>query len=113
VDRWTLAQRIPEGTMLVVKIELHSANTGEVKEIGRMHISNVGGTNDRGDYKVDVLKRGAFRGRARQSEYRWGDLQQLPTTRTGSVENYPRLSYNVWRLVLRALRSAFPEEKNG
>lgn len=24
---------------------------------------------------------------------------------------YPRLSYNVWRLVARALLSAFPEER--
>lgn len=31
--------------------------------------------------------------------------------RKGEVHAYPRLAYNIWRLVMRALRSAFPEEK--
>lgn len=84
--------------MLVVKIELHSAITGRVSELGRMQISNTGkGSYDRGDYAVEVLRRSGVTGGA--------------VTRTGEVKNYPRLSYNVWRLVSRALRSAFPEEK--
>ena len=32
--------------------------------------------------------------------------------REGEVRDYPRQSYSVWRLVQRALRSAFPEEKS-
>lgn len=81
--------------MLIVKIELHSAITGEVSEIGRLHICNIGGTAKRGDYEAGVLRRG---GKGRY-------------TRTGKVSNYPRLSYNVWRLVIRSLLSCFPEEK--
>ncbi len=83
--------------MIVVKIELHSAITGEVSEIGRTYIDNVGGTQDRGDYRVRVCRRG-------------NEAIPRNPARMGAVTNYPRLSYNVWRLVIRALRSAFPEE---
>lgn len=38
--------------MLVVRVELHSAVTGNVTEIGRMVIANVGGTQQVGDYRV-------------------------------------------------------------
>lgn len=88
--------------MLVLKLELHSARTGEIKEIGRTIIANVGGTSKRGDYICKVSrKRDTFDNK---------DTWKEPL-RTGNVENYPRLSYNVWRLVIRALLSAFPEEK--
>ena len=88
-------------TMIVVKIELHSALTGEHRTLGHMRITNDGTTQDRkrGNYNVDVMRKG-------HSAYEAsGNVQ-----RTGRVENYPRLSYNVWRLVARALLSAFPEE---
>ncbi|CBW47016.1 hypothetical protein [Roseovarius sp. 217 phage 1] len=88
--------------MLVLKLELHSARTGEIEEIGRTIIANVGGTSQRGDYICKVArKRDTFSNK---------DTWQEPL-RTGDVKNYPRLSYNVWRLVIRALLSAFPEEK--
>lgn len=89
--------------MLVVRIELHSAITGKITEIGTAIIANVGGTKDRGDYSVKVgNKRDA--GDIRKT---WSNPQ-----RTGEVKDYPRLSYNVWRLIARALLSAFPEEKS-
>lgn len=90
--------------MLVVKIELHSARTGEVKEIGRTIIANTGGTEERGDYVVKV-----GRGR-RNNDFTNNRVWAMPV-REGEVVGYPRLSYNVWRLVIRALLSAFPEEK--
>lgn len=80
--------------MIVVRIELHSANTGKVSEIGRMNIANTGGgTAARGDYVVNVFRKGSS-----------------VVLRRGHVFDYPRQSYNVWRLVCRALKSAFPEE---
>lgn len=83
--------------MIIVKIELHSAITGLATEIGRMKIYNDGtGTDRRGNYDIVVLKR--------RSEY----LVQ----RLGRVEDYPRRSYNVWRLIARAILSAFPEEQD-
>lgn len=88
--------------MIVVKIELHSAITGRAVEIGRTYIWNRGDTLDpkRGNYGVGVCRRGVFR----------ADKPET-FTRRGEVLDYPRLSYNVWRLIIRALRSAFPEEK--
>lgn len=88
--------------MIVIKIELHSAITKQITVLGQMIITNSGGTNKRGDYDVRVgAKKDA------------GDLGRIfhNPLRNGSVKNYPRLSYNVWRLVLRALLSAFPEER--
>jgi hypothetical protein len=74
--------------MLVVKIELHSAITGKITEIGRANIINNGtGTHKRGNYDVEIMRRGTM------------DKVQ----RRGSVTDYPRLSYTVWELVRRAL----------
>lgn len=38
-------------------------------------------------------------------------IDLITIQRTGRVENFPRQSYSIWRLVFRALLSAFPEEK--
>ena len=90
--------------MLVVKVELHSAITGKVKLLGAAIIHNVGTSHDGklGTYGVCVAKKPDAH-----------DLRKImkKPLRTGEVLDYPRLSYNVWRLVIRALRSAFPEEK--
>jgi len=84
--------------MIVVKVELHSAITGRVSEIARAEICNVGGTRDSGEYEADL--------KWRNSEFgSW-----LSLARKGRVRGYPRLSSNIWVLVMRALRSAFPEE---
>jgi len=89
--------------MIVVKIELHSAITGKIQELGRTYIANTGGgTGERGEYDVAVCRKGNF-------EY--CGMAAPNILRNGEVTNYPRLSYNVWRLVIRALKSAFPEEK--
>lgn len=92
--------------MIVVKIELWSAVTGARSEIGRMYVANTGAGTDpnRGDYTAAVCRRGSDAVPAPL------DPTGPKATRTGTVADYPRLSYNVWRLVLRALRSAFPEE---
>lgn len=93
--------------MIVVKIELHSAVSGEVSEIGRMYIANDGEKSvqdpTKGDYLVKVCRRG--------SPGITDFYTKKRGERLGSVKDYPRLSYNVWRLIMRALRSAFPEEK--
>jgi len=90
--------------MIVVKVELHSAITGQIKLLGSMIVHNVGTSKDgkRGDYKVAVARKNCA-----------GDHRAtlLSPARSGDVKDYPRLSYNVWRLVARALLSAFPEER--
>ena len=90
--------------MIVVKAELHSAITGEVTEIGRAIIANIGGTVDKGCYKIQVARR-----KPKHRVFSNQDTWDNPL-RTGYVDGYPRRSYNVWRLVIRALRDAFPEE---
>lgn len=77
--------------MIVVKIELHSAVTGVVSELGRMLISNDGTSRDpkRGHYDVRLMRRGS------------------PTVvqRQARVEKYPRAAFSVWVLVARALKN--------
>jgi hypothetical protein len=89
--------------MLVVKVELHSARTGKVTLLGKMVIALSGVPEDprRGHYDVWVSRKANVN----------KPFNQHKPLRTGEVLNYPRHSYNVWRLVSRALRSAFPEEK--
>lgn len=78
--------------MIVVRVELHSAITGQVSELARMHIANVGGTATKGDYQVTTL-----RGRDKTA------LDRNQGQRGGFVRNYPRLAIHVWHLVARAL----------
>lgn len=74
--------------MIIVKIELHSAKTGKVTELGRMHISNDGtGDDERGNYRVELMRKGTS-----------NKIQ-----RTGCVKEYARNSYTVWELVKRSL----------
>lgn len=84
--------------MIVIKVELWPWGfESRKRELGRMHITNDGsGTAKRGDYKVAVMRKGTTN----------------KVQREGEVKDYPRQSYTVWRLVQRALRSAFPEEKS-
>lgn len=77
--------------MIVVKVELHSARTGEVTEIGRMHISNVGGTMKRRNYAVEVMRRGTHH----------------RVQRRGEVHDHASESYPIWELVRKAIASAF------
>ena len=97
--------------MLVISIDLHPAVTGgPPKRIGQMVIANTGTSRNpkRGDYSVRVFKRG----KTLEGNVAAGRIPLHPQSvlRRGKVLDYPRLSYNVWRLVLRALRSAIPEE---
>lgn len=78
--------------MIVVRVELHSVVTGQVSELARMHIANVGGSATKGDYQCETL-----RGRDKVA------LDKRVQQRAGKVENYPRLSIHVWHLVARAL----------
>ena len=85
--------------MIKVTIELQSAISGTTTKLGEMYISNDGTSlvPTSGDYFVSVCRKG-----------KWG--RHLRPQRIGTVKNYPRLAYNVWRLVSRAILSAFPEE---
>jgi hypothetical protein len=91
--------------VIVVKIELHPASGGPKQLLGSMIIANDGtGALNKGNYNVAVMRKDALR-RATRADPEKG------VARTGRVENYPRTAYNVWRLVCRAVRAAFPEER--
>ncbi len=82
--------------MIIVKIELHSAISGRITEIGRMRICNDGnGTPTRGNYNVEIMRRGTVN----------------KVQKRGSVGNYPRLAYSVWELVRRALHNALDKRE--
>lgn len=60
------------------------------KEIARAEIVNEGtGTQQRGNYRYAL----------------WG--KQVKAWRVGSIEDFPRKSYNVWHLVFKILSEVF------
>jgi hypothetical protein len=89
--------------MIVVKVELHSAITGQKSELARMVIDNIGGTAQLGDYNVRTM-----RGRDEEALERsmWGVLKgQAKPTRESKVLGHPRLREHVWHLVGKALHA--------
>lgn len=87
--------------MLVIRVELHSAITGETTEIARALIYNKGGTSDRGDYNAMT-----FKGRDGAAWTRADIIaakKDNKLLREAEVLNYPRKSLHVWNLVARAL----------
>lgn len=84
--------------MIIVRVELHSAISGEQTELARMMIDNVGGTVKRGDYRCRT-----FRGRSREDLDR--SMREMTVTREGRVEGHQRLALHVWHLVGKALLS--------
>jgi len=89
--------------VIVVRVELHSAMTGKVTLLAKTIISNKRLRDMRGqraDYSVRVGRKGRLENQqVLRSPLRWG-----------IVTDYPREALNVWRLVIRALLAAFPEE---
>jgi hypothetical protein len=81
--------------MIIVRVELHSAVTGKMTELARMHIANTGiGTLDRCDYTGET-----FVGRDTRA------LDRGRINHTGVVVNWPRQTKHVWCLVHRMLVS--------
>ena len=101
--------------MIAVKIELWPCGdeTG-AREIGRMYIANDGRASvsdpSRGDYVVGVCRRGTDEVPLEIYQGMPGHDDQPKAARAGEVKDYPRLAYNVWRLIARAVLAAFPEE---
>lgn len=81
--------------MIVVRVELWAKGIRDhprSRELARMHICNVGGDGDRGDYECSTL-----RGRSDASLAR-GIVQ-----RRGRVLGHARQRLHVWHLVAKAL----------
>lgn len=85
--------------MIVIRVELWSAVSGQKSELARMVIDNIGGTNHLGDYRCRTL-----RGRCEEALDR--ALLTMATTgtqREGRITGHPRLREHVWNLVAKAL----------
>jgi hypothetical protein len=80
--------------MIVVRVELWSAITGQKTELARMHICNVSGAGRRRDYQAQV-----FRGRSKAA------LDKRSVLRTGALTNWPSLDLHVWNMVAALLAS--------
>lgn len=80
--------------MIVVRVELWSAVTGEKTELARMEIANKGDhpVHSKGNYSVRTL-----RGRSTK------DLDARTTQRAAEVKDWPRLALHIWNLVAAAL----------
>lgn len=74
--------------MIVVKVELWSAITGKKTELARMHISNIGGTETRGDYHGET-----FIGRSS------ADLDRERVSKRAELMNWPRKQKHIWNMV--------------
>lgn len=80
--------------MVVIKIELWRHGREEHKrDLGRIHISSIGGTETRGSYRVECFKAGDY---ARRSAAIW---------RTGRVVDFRRKVQGAYDLLLLALIS--------
>ena len=93
--------------MIVVKVELWSyGNPDRCEELGRMYIANDGTSKDReiGNYLAAVCRKGTTAVPQPVSP------NGMEPTRSGEVKDYPRLRYNVWRLITKCLKKCFPEE---
>lgn len=82
--------------MIVVKVELWSAITGQRTELARMTICNVGGTHRRGDYEVATMT-------GRNQDALHAAMVKRRHTRTGVVKGHARLTEHVWNLVAKGL----------
>ena len=84
--------------MIVVKIELHSARTGNVTQLGEMHLSNDDKTtreDDRkGTYRVELFRKPDFKS----------------VNKGTVVENWPRHSKTIWQLRQKTLNQLYPND---
>ena len=103
--------------MIVVTVEVRSARGKRHNQVvGCMVLGNLETSSDgkRANYSVRVLRRSVaayFAERLNPFDRETLDKLDGATVRRGVVEGFPRESYSVWRLVLRALRAAFHEER--
>lgn len=85
--------------MIVIRVELWSAVTGEKTELARMLVDNIGGTPSLRNYRVRTL-----RGRSAIALDR--SMVKAATTgtqREGRVMGHPSERVHVWNLIAKAL----------
>jgi hypothetical protein len=93
--------------MIVVKIELHSAITREVTQLGQMVIANTGkGTRSRGNYTVKQARKDRLIVQSLpDGSLAYDEKAYLNPQRSGEVLDHARLAKPVWNLVFKALKA--------
>lgn len=96
--------------VIVVKVEMWpNGDENKMYPLGRMYIANLETTSNadpsRGDYLAAVCRRGT------DAVPHPIDKMGPQATRGARIVDYPRLAYNMWRLIARALQGCFPEER--
>lgn len=83
--------------MLVVRVELHSAITGQVTELSKVVICNDGTSHDvrYGNYYGYVIRKGG----------KLNNKKAILKGRRGEVKGHARLREPVWSLVAKVLKS--------
>lgn len=85
--------------MLVVKVELHSARTGEIEELARMLICNDARRSlenpRRGTYNCYSLRKG--------SDPKNAEVLRKSILRRCTLQDFPRSALHVWNMVAEAL----------
>lgn len=100
--------------MIVVRLELHSARTGQIEDLGQIIIANTGtGTRTKGNYEVRQSRKGKPfvkmpEGKIDTSAYD-SEAYSKPV-RGGLVGGHARLSKPVWNLVFKALKALGHDE---
>lgn len=79
--------------MIVIRIELWSARTGQKTELARMEICN----DETGDTRRRNYMARTLRGRSTAA------LNQRRTQRTGTLTNWPSESVHIWNMVAAVL----------
>lgn len=83
--------------MIVVRVELWSAITGQKSTLALMSIANTGeGSRTRGDYEAKTYI-------GRDEDTLMHALRTGRVSKTGEVKNHARLQEHVWNLVGKAL----------
>lgn len=97
--------------MIVVRIELHSAVTNKVKDIGSVIISNDGPSVSYGrvdlahfNYLARTFRAGAFKKHATEGECAWPLSRKATPTRVAEVKDHARDKVPVLTLVRKALQ---------
>jgi hypothetical protein len=84
--------------MIIIRVELWSARTGQITELARMGIDNIGGTLEKRDYNVRT-----WRGRSKVSLDK--SMCTETVTRKGKVLGHNSEAVHIWYLVGKALKA--------
>ncbi len=79
---------------MIIRAELHSAITGQITEIERARIANIGRSETLGNYATETL-----RGPCAE------DLNKGIVQRSSFIEKHPCKAQHVWHLVAKALEA--------